>query len=144
MAHKHDNVVVIWCVLCSQLSETIDHLLICCPFSREIWFKVLQWMGWEDFAPSTHFDSLADWWVFARKGISKEGRRCFDSLLVLTCWLLWKERNNRIFDRRVQTIDDVLARVADEVSAWSMAGFRQLFLVSSALDRRAGRDNTAM
>jgi len=82
--------------------------------------------------------------MFARKGISKEERRCFDSLLVLTCWLLWKERNNRIFDRRVQTIDDVLARVADEVSAWSMAGFRQLFLVSSALDRRAGRDNTTM
>ena len=42
----------------------------------------------------------------------------FDSFVVLVCWLLWKKRNNRTFDRRVQTIQDVLAMVADEIVAW--------------------------
>ena len=47
-----------------------------------------------------------------------DARRCFDSLMILVCWLLWKEKNNRTFNRRVQTIQDVLAMVADEIVAW--------------------------
>jgi len=79
------------CVLCCQLSETIDHLLIGCSFSREVWFKALQWMRWEAVAPTTQTAGLADWWTTARKIIPKDERRCFDTLLILICWLLWKE-----------------------------------------------------
>ena len=27
------------CALCTQSSETVDHLLLTCPFSREVWFR---------------------------------------------------------------------------------------------------------
>jgi len=73
------------CVLCSQLPETIDHLLVGCPFSREIWFRVLQQLGWEMVTPSVHTTNLSDWWPVARKGIPKDGRNCFDSMVVLIC-----------------------------------------------------------
>jgi len=33
------------CGLCSQSRETIDHLLISCPFSREVWFNLLRKFG---------------------------------------------------------------------------------------------------
>lgn len=87
------------CVLCSQSPETIKHLLVTCPFSQQIWFKSLRWFGWEAVASSTHTSKLAEWWYAARKNIPKDGRSCFDSLVVLICWLLWKERNNRTFDQ---------------------------------------------
>ena len=95
------------CVLCNQMSETIDHLLLGCPFSREIWFKGLRRLSWEAVTPNFQISNIADWWTAARKSIPKDVRRCFDSFVVLVCWLLWKERNNRTFDRRVQTIQDV-------------------------------------
>lgn len=72
--------------------------------------------------------NLAEWWIAARKNLPKEAHRCFDSLVVLFSWLLWKERNSRTFDRRVQTIQNVLARVADEIVFWYQARFRQVEL----------------
>ena len=54
------------------------------------------------------------------------GRRGFDSLVILVCWIIWKERNDRTFDRCVRMIDDALLHILDEITAWSLAGFRQL------------------
>ena len=51
------------CVLCNQLPEMIDHLLISCPFSREIWFKIMRRLGWETAAPTNQTFFFADWWI---------------------------------------------------------------------------------
>ena len=93
---------------CAQLPETIDHLLTNCPFSREVWFKVLHKVGWERVMPNTHTYSLASWWSEARKELPKVDRCGFDSLVILVSWLLWKERNDRTFDRRVRMVDEVV------------------------------------
>ena len=77
--------------------------------------------------------------VYLKPPIPKDGRRCFDSLVVLVSWLLWKERNNRTFDRHVQTINDLLSRVADEIVFWYQAGFKQVELALGALGRLSGR-----
>jgi len=116
------------CVLCAQLPETIDHLLTTCPFSREVWFKVLCKVGWERVMPNTHTYSLASWWSEAGKQLPKVDRRGFDSLVILVSWLPWKERNDRTFDRRVRMVDEVVLSVCVEVVAWSLAGYRQLEL----------------
>ena len=127
------------CVLCAQLPETIDHLLTSCPFSREVWFKVLQKVGWEMVAPSMHTYSFASWWAAARKQLPKTSRCGFDSFVILVCWLLWKERNERTFDHRVRTVHDVVLRMLDEVVAWSHAGFRQLELALAKAGVLSGR-----
>lgn len=57
------------CVLCGQESETIDHLLVGCSFSREIWFRLLQKIGAGALAPTANELSLASWWSCARKQI---------------------------------------------------------------------------
>jgi hypothetical protein len=33
------------CVLCDQVPETLDHLLVSCVFSRQFWFFFLSWIG---------------------------------------------------------------------------------------------------
>ena len=126
------------CVLCNQLPKTIDHLLISCPFSREIWFKIMRRLGWETAAPTNHTFVFADWWTGARKNIRKEARKCFDSVVICVCWLRWKERNARTFDRQVNTIDDLLCRTADDILLWFHAGLKHLDLVVVALGRLTG------
>lgn len=76
------------CVLCIQESEMIDHLLVNCSFTREIWFRSLRWLGWETVAPTNETQWLAEWWVAARKRIPKEVRKTFDSMVTLTCWIV--------------------------------------------------------
>ena len=128
------------CVLCDQSSKTIDHLLIACPFSREVWFNVLQKAGWESVTQNLHMDHLASWWTEARKHIPKPNRCGFDSLVILVCWQLWKECNDRTFDHRVRTIDKAVDRIFDEISDWSLAGYRHLEPVSPISVTVAGRD----
>jgi hypothetical protein len=40
------------CVQCSQETESLDHLLAQCVFSREVWFRVLQRCGWQHLSPT--------------------------------------------------------------------------------------------
>lgn len=47
--------------------------------------------------------------------------------------LLRKERNDRTFDRRVKTIDDVLASAFDEVGCWFQAGLKHLECAAASL-----------
>ena len=63
------------CVLCAQSSETIDHLLTTCPFSREIWFNILRKLGWERMTPDMHTLNFPSWWLDARTLGSRCPRR---------------------------------------------------------------------
>ena len=73
------------CGLCSQSRETIDHLLISCPFSREVWFNLLRKLGWDAVAPNVQAHMLVEWWGAAKDIQKKRKRKCFDTLVVLTC-----------------------------------------------------------
>ena len=77
-----------YCALCVQASETIDHLLITCSFSRELWFNLFCRIGWDAVSPSTNDQSLVVWWTSARKNIQKQDSQCFDKVVVLTCWMI--------------------------------------------------------
>ncbi|KAG2653087.1 hypothetical protein PVAP13_1NG426757, partial [Panicum virgatum] len=61
-------------------------------------------------------------WIKLNKRIAKADRRCFDSLVVLTCWILWKERNRRTFDHHACTIADLQTLISDVVVSWCQAG----------------------
>jgi hypothetical protein len=74
------------CALCSR-EETVDHSLLRCVVSREVWFKVLRKFGWQWLAPGPiPYLYIADWWLQLRKQIDKRRRRVFDSLIVLVAW----------------------------------------------------------
>ena len=105
------------CVLCEQAPETIDHLLIQCPFATELWFNLFIKLGWEPVSPSAQDRRLAAWWTVARKCIRKDDRQCFDSVVILVSWMLWKERNNRTFERIVRSVLELLGWVVEEIVA---------------------------
>jgi hypothetical protein len=88
------------CVFCSQEVETIHHLLLGCSYSREVWYRLLRPRGLQVLTPTAQA-SLPDWWA---THIPKAGRKYFDTSVALICWLLWKERNARVFLSRLQTV----------------------------------------
>ncbi|WVZ78989.1 LOW QUALITY PROTEIN: hypothetical protein U9M48_026623, partial [Paspalum notatum var. saurae] len=86
------------CALCDQEVESINHLLLQCSFSRH--------------------------WALVRKRTAKEFRHGLDAVIILVCWLLWKERNARVFDARASSPHEVLSKILDEARLWDLAGFR--------------------
>jgi hypothetical protein len=74
-----------------QHSETLDHLLLQCSFSREVWYRLLLPLGLQQLAPSATEFGFADWWTTSRKRLAADSRKAFNSFVVLVCWMIWKE-----------------------------------------------------
>jgi hypothetical protein len=41
-------------------------------------------------------------------------------------WVIWKERNRRIFDSKDRPVHIIVAEIADELAVWELARGRQL------------------
>jgi hypothetical protein len=53
-------------------------------------------------------------------------RKGFDSLVILGSWLLWKERNRRVFNEITCTPVQLIVLLQEEAERWSMIGYSAL------------------
>uniref|UniRef100_A0A0A8YAU8 Uncharacterized protein n=1 Tax=Arundo donax TaxID=35708 RepID=A0A0A8YAU8_ARUDO len=65
---------------------------------------------------------IVDWWLPARKQVLGS----FDSLVVLGSWLIWKERNNRVFNLCATVPVELVRQIQEEGRRWVQAGYRRL------------------
>jgi hypothetical protein len=84
-------------------------------------------------APPQRTSVLLDWWVRGRASLPQALRRSFDSLVLLVSWSLWKERNNRTFERRSTTAGQLVAAILEEAGAWVGAGYSSLALLTALI-----------
>uniref|UniRef100_I1PZT0 Uncharacterized protein n=1 Tax=Oryza glaberrima TaxID=4538 RepID=I1PZT0_ORYGL len=47
----------------------------------------------------------------------------FDSVCMLVCWTVWKERNARVFDQRSRIPEQLAEAIKEEVLLWKEAGY---------------------
>ncbi|OEL34948.1 hypothetical protein BAE44_0004033, partial [Dichanthelium oligosanthes] len=119
--HRHGIQSNDSCALCCQHTETIDHLLLQCVYSREVWLKTLRRSSWQQLSPSP-VDRLPGWWLHSRKLVAKARRKIFDSLCLLLTRHFWLERNNRVF-RDANRLPGFLVDVIFDCSfLWARAG----------------------
>uniref|UniRef100_A0A0E0CVM4 Uncharacterized protein n=1 Tax=Oryza meridionalis TaxID=40149 RepID=A0A0E0CVM4_9ORYZ len=53
----------------------------------------------------------------------KKEKIAFDTLVLLVCWMIWKERNMRVFQNQSRTAGFLFAAIKDEAAIWKEAGF---------------------
>jgi len=86
------------CLLCDQADEIIQHILVSCVFSRQVWTMILQRL---DLLPLTFCLSFLQLVVQCYKRSSQgfeEGFETFNSLIILVAWEIWKQRNSCVFE----------------------------------------------
>jgi len=86
------------CPLCLHTEETIDHLLINCDFSKEIWRLALGMQRWVIIPQDT--SNLLQHWDSTFPFQSKKNSQTYALWRVLPkfiMWEIWLERNNRLF-----------------------------------------------
>jgi len=113
------------CPLCDQVAETIDHLLVECVFSRQVWFSVLQHFSLQVLAPQTN-SSFFDWWEAAISRVDSQVQKGFNTIIILVAWSIWKHRNRCIFDGVVPDVSCVVSVCKEELRQWSLAGAREV------------------
>lgn len=98
------------CSLCETCEDSHDHLFFTCPYAYTVWLKVKQ---------EFHWTSFPDRWDLILLAISDTGvpilPYVFRLLLAVSVYMIWRERNRRIFsgEKRPaeQVIRDVIAIV---------------------------------
>lgn len=117
-------------IFCNQASESMDHILLGCVYSREVWAASLRWLCLDNLVQVAEANAM----TATRKLLPKSLRRGFDSFFMLIGWFLWKERNARTFERVASSVQPVLCKLADEAKLWILAGNKHLAVLE---DRRA-------
>src|SRR4051794_26973080 len=99
----------------------MQHLLITCPFSRQVWYDALAWLGLPCRPPESE-PPLYDWWGSAKRATPKPMRKGLASPTPLVAWMIWKQRNACLFDKEHPSVPQLNARIRVEAALWARAG----------------------
>jgi hypothetical protein len=100
----------------------MHHLLIDCPFVKQVWHEALAWLRMPCRTPDSDSASLTDWITNTRPALPKPLRRGFASATLLIPWMLWKHRNDCVFNRARPSTQALLVKIKEEATDWSRAG----------------------
>ncbi|XP_058733164.1 uncharacterized protein LOC131604757 [Vicia villosa] len=97
-----------FCVFgCSQM-EDIQHLFLNCEFVISLWKSIYVWLDIEPLLATdciSHFLHLLD---SLRRRCSRKRVGC---IWMATCWRIWKQRNDIIFNNAVADLDEIVHSV---------------------------------
>lgn len=114
------------CPLCDQCDENINHILVECVFSREVWFQALQAVGLQRLALPVNAPAFQTWWRQAARRAGGDAGKGLNSLIILVAWELWKLRNRCVFEQAQPRVHELLRVIKDEVNLWAAAGAKKL------------------
>ena len=114
------------CSTCDQLPESAHHLLLGCPFAKEIWesFASLQF---ETTAAALSATSIQSWWMATTRCKIKRDNLHAPTVAAYIAWNIWNEQNRRVFQHKMVTVPGVHVMIRDEISLFIGAWEFQVF-----------------
>jgi len=107
------------------MPETMSHLTLACPFSRQIWYETLAWLRLPCQPPDGNA-TLVDWWRGADKTLPQPMHKGLASIALLTPWMIWKHRNACVFNHARPSVSGLMTKIKEEAALWAQAGAKGL------------------
>jgi len=86
-----------------------SHLFLLCPCFGSLWPLLRRWIGFDDI---DHCNILSHFVQFIHSIGGLKARRSFLQLVwLLIIWVLWNERNNRLFNMKENSMIQLLGKV---------------------------------
>ena len=127
-----------WCVLCKKQGESVDHVFVQCEVVSQLWERLFQEASliWEIPSGSCEFLSVTRLGF----GRGKKAKVLWGSSVLAVIWVIWMERNRRIFeDYKGVGLEELWLRVKYLAALWSSfsAEFRDYSTSLILIDWRA-------
>lgn len=110
------------CVLCNETEEIVNHLFLHCAVSWKIWVAILTWIDVNLIIPADLFMHWK-WWdgLLCNRKENKRGMRI---IWQTSLWVIWKARNNIIFNNGVLDMEAAIDEIKMLSWKWSIARLR--------------------
>ncbi|XP_043705312.1 uncharacterized protein LOC122655154 [Telopea speciosissima] len=110
------------CFRCGHPSESINHILLDCPFARATWCgSPLSYIP----PQAPQLTQLILQWNRFRTTTKKEGRESV-GLIGFICWSLWRSKNEAIFKGRIRSPEEVIREANLQASDFQLLFFPSL------------------
>ncbi|GAU46742.1 hypothetical protein TSUD_286020 [Trifolium subterraneum] len=96
------------CSLCGELAETSCHLFLHCRFVAAVWYAVIKWLGVVVVLPA---DPIMSYGILVGCGGNKKIRKSLSIVWMDFVWVLWRVRNDRVFNNVDGSVEDVIERI---------------------------------
>ncbi|KAJ0693348.1 putative RNA-directed DNA polymerase [Helianthus annuus] len=108
------------CVFCGEVEETTDHLFTACRLISGVWFAIASWCN---IAPFFFFSIKDIVKVIEYMPASDTKKEVVYSVLILTCWRLWKARNGKVFS----DIDTEVVKIVSDIKSLGYLWFKSRY-----------------
>ena len=109
------NLHTLLCPCCDDNVETINHSLLFCNMAWSIWVKIFDWLKGGNVDVFTIGD------MFRHNGFrsqSIENREWWQVVTWVTGYFIWKERNNRVFNNKVTSVNKIVQDIQLKSFHW--------------------------
>ena len=105
------------CLLCMESGEMVDHIFLHCPLSLRLWHKLFNLVHMDWVPPR----SICDMIIISCRGLrnSNRGKVLWQFACLALMWVVWRERNARIFEGKVRTLEGLWDTIHFLASFWA-------------------------
>jgi hypothetical protein len=107
------------CTLCDQEEERAQHILVECAFARV--FLVQSAFPFRPFSKQACQSQVTNYLQNGGGGVSKDKKKCFNSVVILRTLILWKHRNACVFQGAQPSMINIIKEFSDRRHLWSLA-----------------------
>jgi len=101
------------CVNCTDFSESTSHLFLHCDLARNVWVSLMSWLDLNFIMPPNLF---IHWECWSGGPFHKKVRNGLRMIWEARIWVIWKARNDRIFNNVIARWDELVEEV--KVLSW--------------------------
>ena len=96
------------CIFCHKAIESVDHILLHCPFVWQIWSAIALWWGFQWAMPSS-IEGLLLWWLGWK--FKKKVNQVWRALPAAILWFVGRYRNECVFQEVQPNFNDLCGLV---------------------------------
>jgi hypothetical protein len=102
---KKRVIVIDRCCMCKMNGESVDHLFLHCVVAPALWNAIFSRFSLSWVMPLWVVDLFACWWT----GGCSWSAVVWKMVLCCLLWYLWRERNDRQFEDKEKTIEELIS-----------------------------------
>jgi len=126
----------VYCPLCALYPESLDHILLSCSFSQQVWLSISTELGQSLIAAATFKEHYKNWMsISRRKGLHK---KVWMLSLFAVAWNLWQTRNEIIFQNKEYNQEILLQDIKRRMAFWMKAWKEKLPYTEDVLAKNLG------